>query len=52
MGLVFPSSPENPSMGLVSLPAWMVDFDGINVGKYTSPMDAMGVINGVITHAN
>ena len=39
-------------MGMVSLPAWMVDFDGINVGKDTIPMDAMGVINRVITHAN
>ena len=31
-------------MGLVYLPPWMVDFYGItvNVGKYTSPMDAMG----------
>ena len=31
-------------MGLVYLPTWMVDFYGINVGKYTSPMDPMGFI--------
>ncbi len=24
---------------------WMVDFDGINVGKYTSPMDPTGYDN-------
>ena len=28
-------------MGLVYLPTCVVDFYGINVGKYTSPMDAM-----------
>ena len=27
---------------------WMVDFYGINVGKYTSHMDPMGYINGTI----
>ena len=26
----------------VYLPTWMVDFYGFHVGKYTSPMDAMG----------
>ena len=26
----------------IYLPTWMVDFHGINVGKYTSPMDPMG----------
>ena len=29
-------------MGLVYLPTWMVDVYGSHVGKYTSPMDAMG----------
>ena len=29
---------------IVYLPTWMVDFYGINVGKYTSPMDGMGLI--------
>ena len=27
---------------MVYLPTWMVDFYGINVGKYASPMDLMG----------
>ena len=27
---------------IVYLPTWMVDLYGINVGKYTSPMDPMG----------
>ena len=32
------------SMGLVYSPdPWMVDFDGTCIGKYTSPMDPMGV---------
>ena len=31
-----------PSMGLVYLPTWIVDFYGKLVGKYTSPMDGMG----------
>ena len=30
--------------GLVYLPTWTVDFYGLNVGKYTSPMDPMGMI--------
>ena len=34
---------EKPSMGLVYLPIFVVDFDGKLVGKYTSPMDPMGV---------
>ena len=29
-------------MGLVYLPTWMAYFYGINVGKYTSPMDCLG----------
>ena len=30
-------------MGLVYLPTWKVDFfNGLHVGKYTSPMDPMG----------
>ena len=33
-----------PSMGLVYLPAWIVDFYGFHVGKYTSPMDAVGIL--------
>ena len=33
-----------PSMGLVYLPTWMVDFYGFHVGKYTvRPMDGMGI---------
>ena len=33
------------SMGLGYLPIWMVDFYGINVGKYTvRPMDPMGLV--------
>ena len=31
-----------PSMGLVCLPTWMVDFYGKWVDKYTNPMDRMG----------
>ena len=32
-----------PSMGRkVYFPTWMVDFYGVHVGKYTSPMDTMG----------
>ena len=34
------TSPYHPCM--VYLPTWMVDFYGINVGRYTSPMDGMG----------
>ena len=30
-------------MGLVYLPTWTVDFYGFHVGKYTSPMDPMGI---------
>ena len=30
------------SMGLIYLPTWMVDFYGINVAKYTIPMDPLG----------
>ena len=33
------------SMGLVYLPTWMDDFYGKSVGKYTSPMDPMGLWN-------
>ena len=32
-----------PSMGLVYLPTWMVDFYGKLVSKYTNPMDGMGM---------
>ena len=36
-----------PSLGLVYLPTWMVDFLWVNVGKYTvRPMDHMGGIAG------
>ena len=28
---------------MVYLPTWMVDFYGFHVGKYTSPMDPMGM---------
>ena len=36
-----------PSMGRFryNLPTWMVNFYGFHVGKYTSPMDGMGVVN-------
>ena len=37
------------SMGrTVYLPTWMVDFYGFHVGKYTSPMDGMGLVFLVI----
>ena len=36
-----------PFMGLVYLPTWMcVCFYGLHVGKYTSPMDSMGTVDG------
>ena len=28
---------------MVQMPTWMVDFYGFHVGKYTSPMDDMGI---------
>ena len=28
---------------LVYLPAWMVDFSLVHAGKYSSPMDGMGL---------
>jgi len=31
------------SMGLVYLPTWMVDFYGFHVGRYTSPVDPVGL---------
>ena len=31
-------------MGLVYLPTWMLDFCGFHAGKYTSPMDPMGML--------
>ena len=30
------------SIAMVFLPTWMVDFHGIHVGEYTSPMDPIG----------
>ena len=34
-------------MGLVHLPTWLVDVYGFHVGKYTSPMDLMGMASTV-----
>ena len=37
--------PYNPigSMGVVYLPTWMAEIYGFHVGKYSSPMDPMGI---------